>query len=277
MAFGYSNYVIRDHNENMFDEMLDGMLPDNTTPSSPKTAAVAYADITDTVDPDHLHANFEKRVASSEWNNFVFDKPEYLIIEASSHVIVWDIAEEGVANINISRFKTITDGPPTSQWPKPIYEIMEWKSQRKTLIPLWSGHQIDDHIEEKSDCAPSYGQGLLLNSERGGSIQIKANNTTLDNYYFKIIRKQLTTEDTQSILGYSGIPTPPFFHNKDIEDTIIIQDPWNFTFSGTFNSFHHDSFETHPVCHGFTEFSQWHMYTLYHLAGVFSDTFLAQV
>lgn len=82
VGFGYSDYVTRSHNVDMFTQLMsaEGMLPgDRTVPA--KTVAQAYTNISDTTDAGyHLRAEFEKEVASAEWNNFVFDKPDLLRI-----------------------------------------------------------------------------------------------------------------------------------------------------------------------------------------------------
>ena len=73
VAFGWSQTVYRSFNEAKFKELIDPMLPTDQN-VEPKTAKQAYDAISDKDDSHATPAVLTMKVASAEWDNFVFQE-----------------------------------------------------------------------------------------------------------------------------------------------------------------------------------------------------------
>jgi len=73
VAFGWSQTVYRSFNETKFQELIDPMLPTDQN-VEPKTAKQAYDAISDKDDSHATPAVLTMKVASAEWENFVFQE-----------------------------------------------------------------------------------------------------------------------------------------------------------------------------------------------------------
>ncbi len=108
VSFGFSEEVLLTFDATKFEELMSLMLPDSVS-REPLTAREAYNAIQNKTDTGHIGARFEMRVASSEWNDFVFlDPPKgYIVIEVSlsqyssqsNFIMVWDIGKNDYAEI----------------------------------------------------------------------------------------------------------------------------------------------------------------------------------
>lgn len=153
VAFGWDNKIDRyEANVPFFASLMEKMLPADLG-VDPLAALEAFNIVPGNLKTDGT-GTAAMRVASPEWNNFIYDTPDfsYVLVKVGNYATVWDVIEERVAE-NIP-----TNDGGIATFPVWYAEISDWVSTLQvTSEPLFSSSPYGYYVETVS----YYGGGYL--------------------------------------------------------------------------------------------------------------------